>query len=147
MAQGRSSTVSSRRAHPKRHYFDLDQANRALVYIGRIVDDITTCYREALAIRQAIEAPGSAAGIEARKRDYERAMDRLNELIDELHHVGVELKDFEKGIVDFPAHHEGRDIYLCWCRGEPAISGWHEAGAGYPMRHDLEALNSPSGAC
>ena len=54
--------------------------------------------------------------------------DQINTLIEELQAVGVELKDFDKMLLDFPAIHEGREIYLCWHRGETAVQAWHEVG-------------------
>ena len=64
-------------------------------------------------------------------------MDHLSDLFDELHQVGVELKDFEKGLLDFPAVHEGREICLCWHRGEQCVGAWHELDAGPEERHSL----------
>lgn len=44
----------------------------------------------------------------------------------------------ENGIVDFPTTFEGRWVYLCWCRGEPQISHWHELDTGFRGRRPLE---------
>jgi hypothetical protein len=67
-------------------------------------------------------------------------MDHLSELVDELRVVGVELKDFEKGLVDFPAVHEGREVFLCWHWGEDKVQTWHEIDAGYAGRQDVALL-------
>lgn len=143
MPSRRTSTLSNKASRAAKRRFDLERANRAIVYVSRVVEDITGCYRRALAVRERIEAPGPSIAIEPLKREYEGLMDRLNELIDELHLVGVELKDFEKGIIEFPARHGGRDIYLCWRRGEEAVGSWHDGTAGYNIRYDLAALDSP----
>lgn len=45
----------------------------------------------------------------------------------------------EHGIVDFPSTYEGRWVYLCWCRGEPRISHWHELDTGFRGRQSVEA--------
>ncbi len=124
-----------------RKYFTLDEANQALPYVSRVIEDITTCYQQAVHIRQQIEQPGVDDDVETLKQQYEGSMDRLNELVDELQHVSVELKDFDRGLVDFPAIHEGREIYLCWHRGEPAVHAWHELDAGYAGRQDVAVLN------
>jgi hypothetical protein len=81
---------------------------------------------------------------EAQEREYEQAMDRLSQLVDELHRVGVELKDFEKGLVDFPAWHEGREILLCWKQGEAEVAYWHETDAGYAGRQSVKTLQEPA---
>ena len=64
----------------------------------------------------------------------------LNLLIDELQQIGVELKDFEKGLVDFPAVHLNREISLCWHSGETNVHTWHEVDAGYAGRQDVTML-------
>jgi hypothetical protein len=121
-------------------HFTLEQANRALVYVRRIADDITHCYHRAVGIRERIERPLPGDLLDELKQDYDVAMDRLNDLIEELQQVGVELKDFEQGLIEFPAIHAGREVYLCWRRGESAISQWHEVDAGYGSRRPVSEL-------
>lgn len=123
-----------------RRYFTLQQANQALIYVSRIVHDVTRTYGAAVEVRQRIEQPHVEDNVESLRDDYERLMDRLNEYLDELHHAGVELKDFEKGLLDFPAVHQGREILLCWMQGEQRISTWHEVDAGYSGRQDVAVL-------
>lgn len=115
-------------------HFTVSQANSALPYVSRIVDDIAEVYSRVLELRS-----GADTGDE---REYETTMDRLSALVDELHAVGVELKDFELGLVDFPAVHEGRDILLCWKRGEADIDHWHEIDAGLAGRQPVTLLES-----
>lgn len=43
----------------------------------------------------------------------------------------------ENGLIDFPTSWEGRWVYLCWRRGEPAIEAWHETDAGFAGRQEL----------
>ncbi|MCC7144835.1 MAG: DUF2203 domain-containing protein [Phycisphaeraceae bacterium] len=127
---------------PKRgkKYFTVEEANRAVPYITRIVTDITACYRQAVETRQRMEHLHPEEDAEVIKDEYENLMDRLNELLDELHQVGVELKDFEKGLVDFPAVYQGREIYLCWEQAEQKVANWHEIDAGFAGRQDLATL-------
>ena len=120
--------------------FSLAQANSALPYVSRIVDDITEVYSEIIELRRGTEKPNGPDTAE--EKAYEVAMDRLSTLVDELHAVGVELKDFELGLVDFPALHEGRDILLCWKRGEPDIRHWHETDAGLAGRQPVAFLET-----
>ncbi len=127
---------------PGRKYFSVDEANAALVYVRRVTDDVTTTYRRIVKLRRQLETPQAAAmGGAEMERDYDRAMDLLSDYIDELHDVGVELKDFEQGLIDFPALHEGREVLLCWRRGEEAIDHWHEVDAGFAGRRPVEILD------
>lgn len=140
MATGNTSLTASKAPKKGKKYFSLDEANRALPYVSKIVSEISDCYKQAVDIREGIEHARSQAQQEELQADYETSMDRLNDLLDELHLVGVELKDFEKGLLDFPAVHEGREIFLCWHRGEQCVQAWHEVEAGYSGRQDVSVL-------
>ena len=127
---------------PDKKYFDLDEANRALVYIARIVDDIVTCYRDAVDVRQCLDHPDPENESADLEDTYECLMDRLSDLTDELSMCGAELKDYERGLVDFPAIHDGREIYLCWKAGEKTITTWHEIDAGFSGRQSIETIET-----
>ncbi len=124
--------------------FTLDQANRALPYVSRVVDDITAVYSRIIDLRRSADKPGGPNS--ESEREYEKTMDRLGVLVDELHAVGVELKDFELGLVDFPAIHQGRDVLLCWKRGELKIDHWHEVDAGLSGRQPVSILRESRAA-
>jgi len=49
----------------------------------------------------------------------------------------IVLRDLERGLVDFPAIRDEREVYLCWIEGEPDIAFWHELDAGYAGRRQL----------
>jgi len=121
-------------------YFDVPEAERALPYVSRVVQDLMDCYQRVVGIRRQIEHIHSKESQEHLEAQYETAMDELGDLVDELHQVGVELKDFEKGMVDFPCVHEEREVYLCWQHGEDHINAWHETDAGLTGRQNVVLL-------
>ena len=135
-----SSATATRSPKKGKKYFSISEANRALIYISPIVEEIADCYKVAVDIREQIEMTEGTREQEKLQDDYDKAMDRLNDLLEELHQVGVELKDFERGLLDFPAVHEDREIYLCWHRGEQSVCAWHEIEAGYAGRQDVSLL-------
>jgi hypothetical protein len=47
------------------------------------------------------------------------------------------LRDLDRGLIDFPAIREGREVYLCWVEGETDIGFWHDLDAGYAGRQEL----------
>jgi len=51
--------------------------------------------------------------------------------------LGVEIKDLDRGLCDFPHMREGRIVYLCWQRGEETIEWWHDIDAGFAGRQPL----------
>jgi hypothetical protein len=138
--------TASARPKSNKKYFKLDEARRALGYVARIVQDITTCYGQVLDIRQRLEMPRPEDMGEELKAEYDAGMAKLNGLIDELQQVGVELKDFERGLIDFPAWHDGREICLCWHQGESTINAWHEVDAGFAGRQDVSLLEPVAAA-
>ena len=77
-------------------------------------------------------------GIAALDRLATQSAQRLNELIDEVHAIGCELKDWETGLIDFRTIHDGREVYLCWRLGEESIRFWHELNAGSIGRHAID---------
>ncbi len=66
----------------------------------------------------------------------------MREYEQELRKLGVELKDYFTGLIDFPCWMDGREVYLCWQLGEPEVAHWHELDAGFAGRQKL----APDGA-
>ena len=69
---------------------------------------------------------------------------RIRELVTEIgagvHQIaeeGVEVKDLDQGLIDFPSPREGRIVYLCWHLGEDRIAFWHEVDTGFAGRRPL----------
>ena len=61
----------------------------------------------------------------------ECALQKGIELIQQL---GGEVKDFRQGLVDFRSMKDGREVLLCWVRGEQKVVFWHELHAGFAGR-------------
>jgi hypothetical protein len=122
------------------HYFTLEEANAALNVARPLVEQILSI-RQAILDRQpevwpALEkAAGNGGGRAASLLAAE--FDRLDALVRQIHALGVELKDINLGLLDFPALREGRVVYLCWKYGEDEIRFWHEVDAGFGGRQPL----------
>lgn len=50
----------------------------------------------------------------------------------------IEVKDLQRGLVDFPARREGRTVLLCWQLGEPEVAFWHETTTGFAGREPID---------
>lgn len=55
--------------------------------------------------------------------------------------LGVQLKDPNTGLIDFPCMYNGQEVYLCWRRGEDQIAFWHTPDAGFAGRRPIDDLN------
>ena len=133
-----------------KRYFTVEEANRRLPLVRAIVDDIVALFHEVhdrkerlTRIRQSSRTAAHAAlnpyeeELEQIERDLEKDIDRLDGYAKELKDLGVELKDYANGLVDFPTMIDGREAYLCWKRGEEEIGYWHELDAGFQGRQSL----------
>jgi len=58
-------------------------------------------------------------------------------LIEHIQQQGVEVKDIRRGLVDWRAEREGREVYLCWQYGERTVSWWHELSDGFAGRQPI----------
>ncbi|MFQ3610020.1 MAG: DUF2203 domain-containing protein [Fimbriimonadales bacterium] len=61
----------------------------------------------------------------------------VHKAVDEIHKMGILLKDLDEGIVDFPHLREGREVMLCWRIGEDRVNYYHELDAGFRNRKPL----------
>jgi len=125
MALEQAPTLVSDTDLTRRKLFTVGEANRSLVYVRRIATDVMSTYERIVELRRILEEDGSVDLSQA-ETEYERKMDSLSELMDELHLVGVELRDFEQAIIEFPAWHRGHEVMLTWKSGQASITGWHE---------------------
>ena len=130
--------------------FTPESANRALPYVRAVVEDIVDAVQR---LRRAEEAraraldtsSGSGFDSEAARlvalhdaEDARRAArEDLARMARELESAGVEMKDPETGLVDFPGEVDGRRVCLCWKRGEDSVAWWHDPEAGYRGRRPL----------
>jgi hypothetical protein len=138
--------VKKRTKRFKKH-FSVAQANASLPLIRAIVRDITELAREVQERhdRVACLLPGDGPAIgEAHREEVqqiqeqmERDQERMREYVEELQNLGVELKDYHTGLVDFPHWMDGREVLLCWRLGEPEVAHWHELDAGFAGRQKL----------
>src|SRR5262249_59086050 len=80
--------------------------------------------------------------VEQIQADFERDQERMHEYEQELRGLGVELKDYFTGLIDFPCKMDDREVYLCWRLGEPEVAHWHELEAGFAGRQKLRTAGT-----
>jgi len=69
---------------------------------------------------------------------YVRLLYKVGKITTEIHDAGVQLKDYERGLIDFPSMRDDRIVLLCWQLGEgEEIEWWHETDAGFAGRQPL----------
>jgi hypothetical protein len=127
--------------------FTVEEANRTLPLVGRIVEDLVRDHAhwedkvrefELATVGASPDRPDAIADllqIEAQRlaRDIEGYIAELNEL-------GVICKGMDTGLVDFRGLLDGREVFFCWKLGEPSVQYWHELDAGFVGRQALNPL-------
>jgi hypothetical protein len=123
----------------ERHY-TLEEANSALDWVLDCLERLREA-RTRLGDREAREALTQAApanGGGAPGRLVSEGFLRVRETLLELREREIVLRDLDRGLVDFPALREGREVYLCWQEGEQEVCFWHEPETGFSGRRPLE---------
>jgi hypothetical protein len=126
-----------------RHYWTADQANRALVLVKRIAADIVRRYARLGDLQEALDRATGPAEEDVRGELLD-TIEHLQTHLEELDDLGVELVDWSRGIVNFPAKVDGRCVLLCWEAGQERIGYWHEVEEGFAGRQPIETLPAPA---
>jgi hypothetical protein len=74
----------------------------------------------------------------SRKALREKAIQSAKDTLSEINAIGVQVKDLDIGLLDFPCKREGEIVLLCWKMGEPAITHWHGTEEGYSGRRPID---------
>jgi hypothetical protein len=73
-----------------------------------------------------------------RRAEREKAVQRIKDSLAEIDAAGVQVKDLDIGLLDFPCVVEGRTLLLCWKLGESGISHWHGTDEGFAGRRPID---------
>jgi hypothetical protein len=69
--------------------------------------------------------------------EMENESQEVVKAVEELEGLGVQVKDLDRGLVDFPALRDGEEVLLCWQVGEDAVAFWHGVEEGFAGRKPL----------
>jgi hypothetical protein len=130
-------------------YFTLDQARASLASVG---DNLRTAVRlkqehqraesELEAIHNKVAMMGGMLLNREKFLGHRARLDatamRLKEILEELDGLGVQIKDLDIGLIDFPTLYHGEEVLLCWKLGEKDIEFWHSLTDGYRGRRPID---------
>jgi pyruvate kinase len=82
------------------------------------------------------DGPSIVAKIETRAAvdDFDRILGVADAVMIARGDMGVELRDLEMGLVDFPGERDGAAVWLCWRLADPSVAFWHPTDEGYASR-------------
>jgi hypothetical protein len=123
--------------------FTIQEANALLPSVRVIIGKIQRAHRNLARFRddakKAAEAAEHGGGGVVDGVAYAAILHELTMQMADLEGLGVQLKDFERGLVDFPSLRDGRVVLLCWQMGEgDELEWWHDVDAGFAGRTPLD---------
>ncbi len=121
--------------------FTLEEANRLLPRIRMKLEMIRRLYESLDVYRESARAAAAASefggGMEGGSV-YVRSLYEVGKLTTEITADGVQLKHYQRGLIDFPSLRDERIVLLCWQLGEDdEIRWWHEIDTGFAGRQPL----------
>ena len=122
--------------------FTIQEANALLPSVRAILARIQRAHRNLAQYRdearKAAEAAEQGGGGIDEGFAYALVLTEMTSHMSELDTLGVQLKDFERGLIDFPSLRDGRVVLLCWQMGEgDELEWWHDVDAGFAGRTPL----------
>ena len=121
-------------------HFTREEANALLPQLTAMLDRLREA-KDELTDAEAHEAlseaaPGNGGGEEGKQVGV--AFLEVRRLLETIEQSGIVLRDIDRGLVDFPAVLDGREVYLCWELGEDEVGYWHDLETGYGGREPLD---------
>src|SRR4051812_45106551 len=121
------------RSKKKKKYYTVDEANATLPLLRAILRDVTTLANELRDRYQRLARLQKASGMDKAHEEeeiqkllaeFESGQQQMIEYEQEIAKLGVELKDYYTGLVDFRHLRDGKEVYLCWKLDEPQVAHW-----------------------
>jgi hypothetical protein len=126
--------------HLFQKHFSLEEAQALIPELRRAFQDAhrrrDVVHKTDKELGERLEQTGSDVGGE-KVSGLLLDMLQLNTQLRRIQELGVQIKDFDRGLVDFPHLRDGREVFLCWELDEDNIEFWHDIGAGYAGRERL----------
>jgi hypothetical protein len=121
-------------------HFTREEANALLPQLTTLLTQLRES-KDELTDAEAHEAlsdaaPGNGGGDEGRQVGV--AFLEVRRLLETVEQAGIVLRDIDRGLVDFPALLDDREVYLCWELGEEEVAHWHDLEGGYGGREPLD---------
>ncbi len=129
--------------------FTLDEAQSLLPVLESLLKraleskrEVEKLEAELSALAQRIYVSGGirvdVGAVSKQRAAVEDHTKRIRESIAEIDSIGVQVKDLETGLLDFPCRVDDEIVLLCWRSGETAIEHWHTVDAGFQGRQPVD---------
>lgn len=130
------------RSYRYKHHFTVEEANQLLSRIAPLASRLREAWKRYLKARERSLQSLAKASINGKPGPLVEgeALAVVEDLIQQIQSYGCVVKGPGEGLIDFPALHKSREIFLCWRLGEEKIIAWHELDAGFSERKPISLL-------
>jgi hypothetical protein len=117
----------------------LESLLRTAISARKVVEEFD---RDLQALQQRIFLTGGmfldVVPLARKKAERTKAEQQAKDSLAEIDSIGVQIKDLDMGLLDFPCEVEGQTILLCWRLGEKSITHWHGTEEGFAGRKPID---------
>jgi hypothetical protein len=117
----------------------LESLLRTAIDAKQLIEEFETAQQE---LQQRIFTTGgmflNVVPLARRKAERVKAEQHAKDAIAEIDSIGVQVKDLDIGLLDFPCEVDGQVILLCWKMGENSITHWHGTQEGFAGRKPID---------
>lgn len=78
------------------------------------------------------------AEVAKRRAQHDKAVQQVKDTLAEIDSIGVQVKDIDSGLLDFPCRLGDEIVLLCWRMGETEIRHWHTMDSGFAGRQAVD---------
>ena len=125
--------------HRFRKHYSIEEARAQLPQIRKWLGEINQVRGRLKQLDERIGqmvADGADAGGESVHKQIRLIAD-LRTVLQEFERRQIQIKDLDRGLIDFPAIMGSKEVFLCWEQDEEDIEFWHDLDAGYAGRERL----------
>jgi hypothetical protein len=130
-------------------HFTLDEAQTLLPVLESLLNRAIEARRAAEKIGEELQALNhkiflsggmflDVDSLRKRRKAYDAQLQTVKDSLAEIDAIGVQVKDLDTGLLDFPCLVDGETVLLCWKMGESRIEFWHSLDGGFAGRQPLD---------
>ncbi len=127
-------------AHRFKRHYTREEAKSLLPTVSRWIEQLTIKRRQAsdfdeMLLKRVTRDPNDHGGPDVNA--WITTLSEIKDLLRCFSEKEIQIKDLERGLIDFPAFVGGREVFLCWEKGEEDIEYWHDLDSGFGTREPL----------
>ena len=122
-----------------KHHYTREEARALIPKVKEWLEELTTTKTQIDSLdRKLSKALGLGDDLGgAMVNKYVKLLVELRDILQKFAEREIQIKDLDRGLVDFPAFVGGKEVFLCWEKGEDDIEFWHDLDTGYGGRERL----------